>query len=151
MTSKPPAHGNSSGLRERSSLQLLDFLQKTKKDHGGGISRAPSGQYARILARKKIFVKFSDKCEKSFSHLSETLLHKITRGDFPQSPFGENHTECFPAELLSFFISFLSRERKETKQRKETAARAKFACTPGAPPLGLKCLRRRGRETFDEL
>ncbi len=41
----------------------------------------------------------------------------------------------------SFFISFLSRERKETKQRKETAARAKFASAHGAPPLSLKCLR----------
>ena len=76
----------------------------------------------------------------------------ITRGVFPRLPFGVmNHAGRFPAELLSFFISFLSRERKETKQRKETAARAKFACTPGAPPLGLKCLRRKRRETFDEL
>jgi hypothetical protein len=42
---------------------------------------------------------------------------------------------------LSAFISFLSRERKETKQRKETAGRAKFACTPGALPLDFKCYR----------
>ena len=55
--------------------------------------------------------------------------------------FAAYHTARIPADLLSFFISFLSRERKETKQRKETAARAKFACIPGAPPLGLKTVR----------
>ncbi len=47
----------------------------------------------------------------------------------------------FVQNSLQHFISFLSRERKETKQRKETAARAKFASAHGAPPLSLKCLR----------
>lgn len=54
---------------------LLDFLQKTKKDHGGGISRAPSGQYARILAWKKIFVKFL--AAVSFSKISFVFIECI--------------------------------------------------------------------------
>ena len=66
------------------------------------------------------------------------FLCEITRGDFPQN-------SC------RFFISFLSRGRKRTKQEKEDAARAKFACIPGAPPLGLTCLRRRRREIFNML
>ena len=60
----------------------------------------------------------------------------ITRGDSPQN-------SC------RFFISFLSRERKETKQRKETAARLKFSCVPGySDAQPFQCLRRRGRGTL---
>ena len=74
--------------------------------------------------RKNIFM---------FSH---NFLYKITRRDFPQN-------SC------RFFISFLSRERKETKQRKETAARLKFSCVPGCSDAQpCQCLRRRERETF---
>ena len=74
-------------------------------------------------------------CEKTFYVFSQ-LLYKITRGDSPQN-------SC------RFFISFLSRERKETKQRKETAARLKFSCVPGCSDAQpCQYLRRRGRGTF---
>ena len=86
------------------------------------------------------------------------VMRKLSRSDTAyivfialRTFFVMNHAGCFSAELLSFFILFLPRGRKRTKQEKEDAARAKFACTPGAPPLGLKCLRRKRRETFDEL
>ena len=74
-------------------------------------------------------------CEKTFYVFSQ-LLYKITRGASPQN-------SC------RFFISFLSRERKETKQRKETAARLKFSCVPGCSDAQpCQCLRRRRHGTL---
>ena len=40
----------------------------------------------------------------------------------------------------AYFISFFS-EKERNEAKKETAGRAKFACTPGALPLDFKCYR----------
>ena len=73
------------------------------------------------------------------------------RGDSASrnAPCGASHFSRSAQSDLSAFISFLSRERKETKQRKETAGRAKFACTPGALPLDFKCYRRMWHFPFE--
>ena len=47
----------------------------------------------------------------------ECAARRITSCESEESrwvtPVCMNHAGCFPAELLSFFISFLSRERKD--------------------------------------
>ena len=59
----------------------------------------------------------SSSCEgvKKGFHTFSPLFYKITHGASPYSPFGNGHTGRLPAELLSFFISFLPQQSKGKK------------------------------------
>ena len=59
---------------------------------------------------------------------------------FAECAYGAAHFSRSAQSDLSAFISFFS-EKERNEAKKETAGRAKFACTPGALPLDFKCYR----------